>query len=161
MSAPHIRMTYEDFAKTAAGSHAALLALGRSVDETGLEKELTELVKLRASQINGCAFCLQHHLNIARKLGIAGIKLDLVAAWREAGVFTPREMAALAWTEALTGMTEEVLSDAAYAALLRHFTPTEAVFLTIAIGTINQWNRIAVALRFPPSLPARTPERVA
>lgn len=112
MSAPHPRRRYEEFAKTA--SHAALLALGKSVDESGLEKPLSELVKLRASQINGCAFCIQYHLNVARQLGVAGEKLDLVAAWREAGVFSAREMAALAWTETLTDMSAEAASDATY-----------------------------------------------
>jgi len=159
MSSAHNRSTYQDFAKAAAASHAALLALGKSVDESGLEKTLTELVKLRASQINGCAFCLQYHLDTARKLGVPADKLDLVAAWREAGVFSPREMAALAWTETLTEMTADVTSDEAYAALLQHFAETEAMFLTVAIGTINQWNRIAVALRFPP--PRALAERAA
>ncbi len=144
------RMTYEDFAKAAAAPHAALRALGTGVDESGLEKPLTELIKLRASQLNGCAFCIQFHLDMARKLGVPGEKLDLVAAWRDAGVFSAREMAALAWTETLTHMTADIHSDAAYAALTAQFTETEAVFLTVAIGTINQWNRIAVAIRFPP-----------
>jgi AhpD family alkylhydroperoxidase len=161
MSASHPRISYDNFATTAAATHAALLALGQSVDEAGLEKPLTELIKLRASQINGCAFCVQYHLNVARKLGVSGEKLDLVAVWREAGVFTPREMAALAWTEALTEMTAEVVSEEAYAALLRQFTATEAMFLTVAIGTINQWNRIAVALRFSPPLPRRASESAA
>jgi AhpD family alkylhydroperoxidase len=145
---PHL--TYQGFATAAPASHAALLALGKSVDESGLDKTLTELIKLRASQINCCAFCLQYHLDTARKLGIAAGKLDLVAAWREAGVFSPREMAALAWTETLTEMTPDMTSDEAYAALREHFTESEAMFLTVAVGTINQWNRIAVALRFPP-----------
>jgi AhpD family alkylhydroperoxidase len=153
-------ITYETFAKTAAASHAALIALGKSVDESGLEKPLTELVKLRASQINGCAFCLQYHLDRARALGIAAEKLDLLAAWREAGVFSARERTALAWTETLTRMTDEAGTDAAYEALRRRFTETEALFLTIAVGTINQWNRIGVALRFPPSL-ARKPSASA
>jgi len=148
--ATHARLTYEAFTKTAPAAHAALTALGKAVDESGLEKELTELVKLRASQLNGCAFCVQYHLNAARRLGVANEKLDLLAAWPDAGVFTPREMAALAWTEALTEMGSESTSDQAYAALLRHFNEREALFLTVAIGTINQWNRIAVALRFPP-----------
>jgi AhpD family alkylhydroperoxidase len=143
-------LTYQGFARAAPASHAALIALGKSVEDSGLDKTLTELVKLRASQINGCAFCLQYHLDAARKLGITADKLDLVAAWREAGVFSAREMAALAWTETLTEMTPEVTSDEAYAELREHFTETEAMFLTVAIGTINQWNRIAVALRFPP-----------
>lgn len=152
MSAPEPRLSYQAFAKTAA--HAALIALGRSVDESGLEKSLTELVKLRASQISGCAFCIQYHLNIARKLGLAPEKLDLVAAWHEAGVFTRREMAALAWAETLTAMGAHAASDADYARLLAEFSASEAMHLTVAIGTINQWNRIAVALRFAPPLPA-------
>ena len=153
MSTLQARCDYEDFARIAPAARAALTALGAAVAESGLEKELTELVKLRASQINGCAFCLQFHLNVSRKLGVPAEKLDLVAAWREAGIFSERELAALAWTEALTGIAAGVPSDEAYAALLRHFSESEAVFLTVAIGTINQWNRIAVALRFTPPIP--------
>jgi AhpD family alkylhydroperoxidase len=148
------RLSYEAFAKTAA--HAALIALGKSVDESGLDKALTELVKLRVSQINGCAFCVQFHLNIARKLGVAPEKLDLVAAWREAGVFSSRELAALEWAEILTGIAARTPSDADYAAVRAAFSESEVMFLTVTIGTINQWNRIAVALRFAPPLPART-----
>ncbi len=105
---------------------------------------------MRASQLNGCAFCLQLHLNFARKLGVAAAKLDLVAAWREAGVFDERESAALAWTETLTRLGAESASDAEYAALRAQFSEDEALFLTVAIGVINQWNRIGVALRFAP-----------
>ncbi|MFG1215164.1 carboxymuconolactone decarboxylase family protein [Xanthobacter flavus] len=144
------RLSYEAFAKTAA--YAALLALGKSVDESGLEKPLTEIAKLRASQINGCAFCIQYHLTVARRLAVPPEKLDLIAAWREAGVFTPRELAALAWTEALTVTSGGPPSDADYAGLLAVFSAEEAMHLTVAIGTINQWNRIAVALRFAPPL---------
>jgi len=153
MSHHHPRLTYESFTSATPAIPAALLALGKAVDDSGLEKPLTELIKIRASQINGCAFCIQYHLNVARRLGIGGEKLDLVAAWREAGVFSDREMAALAWAEALTLMTPEGTSDTAYAAVLRHFSETEALFLTVAVGTINQWNRIAVGLRFAPPLP--------
>ena len=157
MIGSHPRLSYEDFVKAAPTANAALLALGKAVDDSGLEKPLTEIVKVRASQINGCAFCIQFHLNMARKIGIPGEKLDLVAAWPEAGVFTEREMVALAWTEALTGIAVAAgASDAAYPALLRHFTENEALFLTVAVGTVNQWNRIAVALRFPPPLPCPT-----
>lgn len=152
MSAPEPRMEYEAFTKLPA--YAALAALSRSVTESGLEKALTELIKVRASQMNGCAFCLQFHLNVARKLGVAAEKLDLVAAWREAGVFTAREMAALAWTEALTALDHASVGDQDYAALLTQFTESEAVQLTVAVATINQWNRIGVALRFAPPLPA-------
>lgn len=151
MSAPQPRISYETFKTLPA--YAALTALSRSVDESGLEKALTELVKVRASQMNGCAFCLQFHLSVARKHGLAPEKLDLVAAWREAGVFTAREMAALAWTEALTTLGPEALGDEAYGALLTAFTESEATHLTVSIATINQWNRIAMALRFAPPLP--------
>ncbi len=109
------------------------------------------------SQINGCAFCLQLHLDIARKLGIAAEKLDLVAVWREAGVFSTREMAALAWAEALTALSPEASSGQAYEAVRREFSEAEALFLTVAIGTINQWNRIAIGLGFPPSIAKRPP----
>jgi AhpD family alkylhydroperoxidase len=153
MSKSHARLDYEDFTKTAPEAVKALLALSQTVAASGLAKHLTELVKLRASQINGCAFCIQFHLNMARRHGVANEKLDLVAAWRDAGIYTPREMAALAWTETLTNVAQQGAPDAAYADLLAHFSETEAVFLTIAIGTINQWNRIAVALRFTPPIP--------
>jgi AhpD family alkylhydroperoxidase len=158
MSSSQPRPSYEDFAKTAPAVRAALTALGKAVDDSGLPKELTELIKIRASQINGCAFCIQYHLTMARQLGIPGEKLDLVAAWPDAGVFTDREMAALAWTELLTEMPAGGASDAAYAALLEHFTETEALFLTVAISAINQWNRLGVGLRFAPPLPRRVAE---
>lgn len=153
MYGPHARLDYDDFVALAPAVQGALRALGTAVDESGLEKSLTELVKLRASQINGCAFCVQFHLNLARKTGVAAEKLDLVAAWRDAGVFTGREMAALGWAETLTGLATHGASDAAYDAVLQHFTKSEAVFLTVTIGTVNQWNRIAVALRFTPPIP--------
>lgn len=154
MSKANPRVSYDNFAAQAGAAPGALRALSAAVDESGLEKELTELVKLRVSQINGCAFCVQFHLNLARKLAVPAPKLDLVAAWREAGVFSDREKAALAWAEILTEMSADAASDTDYAALLRHFTDREALFLTVAIGTINQWNRIGVALRFAPPIPA-------
>ncbi len=153
MPASSPRLSSQDFARTAPAAYNALLALGKAVDDSGLEKGLTELVKLRASQINGCAYCLQLHLNIARKLGLPGAKIDLVAVWREAGVFTDREMAALAWAEALTERAAQGASDEDYATLLQHFSDSEAMFLTVSIGAINAWNRIAGALRFAPPFP--------
>lgn len=153
MSGSHPRVTYEDFAETAASANDAMLALGKAVDDSGLEKGLTELVKLRASQINGCAFCLQLHLNVARKVGLPGSKLDLLAVWREAGVFTDREKAALAWAEALTERAAHGATEENYAAVLQHFNESEAVFLTVSIANINAWNRIAGALRFTPPTP--------
>jgi len=144
------RVTYEDFVARAPAVAAALRELSKTAGEAGLDKRLVELIKVRASQINGCAFCVQFHINLARKLGVPVAKLDLVAVWREAGVFDARESAALAWTETLTRLGPESASDADYAALRAAFNEDEALFLTVAIGVINQWNRIGVALRFAP-----------
>ena len=149
------RVSMEDFAARAPALPAALRRLGEAIDASGLDKALTELVKLRASQINGCAYCVQFHLNLLRKLGVAPEKLDLITIWREAGVFSEREMAALAWTEALTEAPKHDASDEAYAALLTQFTEQEAIHLTAAIGLINAWNRIGVGLRFAPPIPGR------
>jgi AhpD family alkylhydroperoxidase len=146
------RLSYRAFTAAAPAVHAALGALGKAVDDTGLDKALSELVKIRASQLNGCAFCLRMHLDLARRLGVAADKLDLVAVWREAGVFSAREMAALDWTEALTVLGSGGAPDDVHAELLRQFSETEALALTVAIGTINQWNRIGVGLRFAPQL---------
>jgi AhpD family alkylhydroperoxidase len=148
-------LTYEDFSRIAPAAQTALLALGKAVDDCGLDKTLIELVKARASQINGCAFCLQLHLAIARKRGVPQEKLDMLAAWREAGVFSEVESSALAWTETLTEISQHGVPYAAYAAVRKHFSEEEATFLTVAIGTINNWNRIAVALHFPPGIPQR------
>jgi AhpD family alkylhydroperoxidase len=147
------RMELEGFSRLAPGARAALSALTKAVDDSGLEKSLTELIKIRASQVNGCAFCLQFHLNLARKADVAQTKLDLVAVWREAGVFTPREMAALAWTEALTHVTSSGVSDEVYEIAAKEFSESELANLTVAIGTINAWNRIAMAYGFTPQIP--------
>jgi AhpD family alkylhydroperoxidase len=144
------RIRYEDFVARAPAVAAALRELSKSAGEAGLDKRLVELIKVRASQINGCAFCIQFHVNLARKLGVSVAKLDLVAVWREAGDFDQRESATLAWTETLTRLSPESASDADYAALRAAFSEDEALFLTVAIGVINQWNRIGVALRFAP-----------
>ena len=147
---PHL--DYDGFVKAAPAAHAALLALGKTVDESGLEKSLIEIVKLRVSQINGCAFCVQIHINIARKIGVPQEKLDLVAVWRDAGIFSDREMAALTWAEMLTNVSHKPISDAAYSALLPHFSATEILFLAVAIGTINHWNRLGTAFHFAPPI---------
>ena len=147
------RISRADYDELAPAAVAALRALGKAVDDSGLEKPLTELIKVRASQINGCAFCIQYHLNVARKLGVAAPKLDLLAAWREAGVYTARERAALSWTEALTRMDRHSVSDATYAQVQERFTRSEIAFLTASVGAINAWNRIAGALHFEPPVP--------
>lgn len=148
---PH---TIESFRAAAPDAYRALIALGKAVDDTGLEKSLTELVKVRVSQLNGCAFCLQLHLDVARRHGVPESKLGLVAVWPEtSGVFSPRERAALAWADHLARMPIGHVPDSAWPALLAAFTEEEATHLTVAIATINAWNRIAGSLRFPPPLP--------
>lgn len=132
-----------------------MLSLGKAVDDSGLEKRLTELVKLRVSQINHCAFCLQFHLNIARRLRIDPIKLDLLATWRDAGVFDARERAALAWAESLTLCSSTPVDDLARSMVLTHFSRDEFVFLTATIGSINSWNRLGAGLGFAPPPPLK------
>jgi AhpD family alkylhydroperoxidase len=111
---------------------------------------LLELIKLRASQINGCAFCVQFHILQAESLGIATDKLNLVVVWREAPQFSRRERAALAWTEALTTLTNGSVSDNVYAEASAEFSEKELTYLTSAIAAINAWNRFGVAYRWTP-----------
>lgn len=110
-----------------------------------LEDSLMELVKIRASQINGCAFCLHMHATEARKQGESEARLYLLNAWRESPLYSARERAALEWTETLTRVAENRAPDAAYAQLQEHFTEEEQVVLTLLIVTINGWNRVQVA----------------
>ncbi len=144
------RMEYQQFTQTAPTVYAALAALSKAVTDSGLDKALVELVKLRVSQINGCAFCLQFHLNIIRKLDVDPRKLDLLAAWREAGVFSDREQAALAWAEALTNLSGHGADDVVYARVREHYSEQELAFLSTAVASINFWNRVAVGYRFTP-----------
>jgi AhpD family alkylhydroperoxidase len=152
----HARSEYKDFMTRAPDAYEIVRNLGQLAAKAGLDKQLLELIKLRASQINGCAFCLQLHLNIARKLGVPSEKLDLLGVWRETDVFSLREKAALAWTEVLTELNDEKARAEAGAALPEHFTQDEIMFLTVTIGTINQWNRVGIGLSFPPPVPKRT-----
>ena len=112
-----------------------------------LEHALVELVKTRASQINGCAYCLHMHTHDALEAGERPERLFLLDAWRESVMYTPRERAALAWTEALTRVAETGAPDADYEGLTPHFTPAEIVELTLLITTINAWNRLAIGFR--------------
>ncbi len=114
---------------------------------SGLEFSLYELVKMRASQINGCAFCLHMHSKDARAAGESEERLYLLNAWRESSLYTPRERAALAWTEALTSVAQTGAPDADFEGLKPHFSEAEIVNLTLLIGLINSWNRMAVGLR--------------
>ncbi len=145
-----LQFSYEEFASSASTAHQALLALGKAVDASGLEKSLSELCKIRASQINGCAFCLQYHLNLARQLEIPRQQLDLIACWQETGLFSARERAALAYTEILTRTPQAPLTPELEHALHAEFSRDEMLFLSIAIATINSWNRIAGSLHFAP-----------
>lgn len=126
-----------------------MAALEDVVNSSTLEAELLELVKLRASQINGCAYCVDMHTKDARAIGEDEQRLHLIAVWPEAPVYTPRERAALAWTEALTLLPETGAPHDAYEAMASAFDPTEQVALTLAIVAINGWNRLAVGFRQP------------
>ena len=126
-----------DFYTASPDAFKAMLALETAVSKLGLEKSLLELVKLRSSQINGCAFCIDMHTADARKDGETERRLYAVTAWREAPFFTGRERAALAWTEALTRLSDTHAPDADYALMSEHFSPKEMVDLTVAINAIN------------------------
>jgi len=152
----HPRLTYDAFAKIAPVAQQSLIAMGRQADESGIDKQIVELVKLRVSQINNCAFCLQIHLNVSRKIGLPQEKLDLVATWEEAGIFSDRECAALAWAETLTQLAGRSVPNDAYDAIRRHFSEEEVTFLSVSIATINAWNRLGAAFRFAPPIQKRS-----
>jgi AhpD family alkylhydroperoxidase len=139
-----------EFAKVSPETYQAMLTVSKYTSECGLEHSLLELVKTRASQINGCAYCIQMHTRDARKLGETEERLHLLPAWRETEIYTPRERAALVWTEALTLLTDGHAPDDVYAEVKAQFSEAEIAKLTLAIGVINSWNRIAVGLRFVP-----------
>ena len=148
----HARSEYENFKALAPDAYDAVFALTQAAAKAGLDRQLLELIKLRASQINGCAFCVQYHILQSETLGISADKLNLVVVWREAPQFSARERAALAWTEALTLLTQGV-SDEVYAEVSAEFSETELAYLSSAIASINVWNRLGVAYRWTP--PAR------
>lgn len=129
----------------------AIVGLERAVVSSGLEMSLIELVKTRASQINGCAYCIDMHTRDAIKAGESPARLFLLDAWREAPLYTDRERAALAWTEALTLIADSHAPDAEYAALTEQFSEAEIVKLSLLIATINAWNRIAIGFRSVPT----------
>ena len=139
-----------DIYKASPDALKAMLAFSAATEKLGLEKPLLELVKLRASQINGCAFCVDMHSADARKGGETERRLYAVPAWHETPFFTPRERAALAWTEAVTLVATSRAPDDAYAALSAQFTPKEQMDLTLAISMINCWNRLAISFRKMP-----------
>jgi AhpD family alkylhydroperoxidase len=146
----YARSEHEDFKRIAPDAYDLVLALGQVAAKAGLDKQLLELVKLRASQINGCAFCVQHHILLSERLGVPADKLHLVAVWREAPIYTARERAALAWAEALT-LLPDGFGDEIYAEVQREFSETELMYLTSAIASINVWNRFGAAYRWTPA----------
>jgi AhpD family alkylhydroperoxidase len=133
----------------------ALGALETHVQGSGLEKSLIELVKTRASQINGCAFCINMHTQDARKQGETEQRLYLLNAWRESPVYTDRERAALAWTEAVTLIADTHVPDDVYNEVRSQFSEEETVNLTMLVATINAWNRISVSFRSLPAVKVR------
>ena len=146
----HARSEYRNFKALAPDVFDLVLALGQAAAKAGIDKQLLELIKLRASQINGCAFCVQHHILLGESLGMSADKLNLVVVWREAPLFSPRERAALAWTEALTLLPGGV-SDDVYTQASAEFSETELTYLTSAIASINTWNRFGAAYRWTPA----------
>ena len=126
---------------------SALLGVEKYLKNCGLDHRLLSLVKTRVSQINGCAYCLHMHTDEARKAGESDVRLELLDAWRESGLYTPRERAALLWAETLTHIAATHAPDADYADAKRQFTDKELADLSIAIAMINGWNRLCIGVR--------------
>jgi AhpD family alkylhydroperoxidase len=141
-----------DALKVSPAAYKAMAGLQAYVDQSGLERPLIELVKIRTSQINGCAYCIVMHTTDARKLGESDERMHLLNAWREAPVFSERERAALAWAEALTLITKGHVPNDVYEEARRHFSEKELVDLTVATVAINGWNRVAIAFRATPQV---------
>jgi AhpD family alkylhydroperoxidase len=139
-----------DYGQAAPASYKALLALDSAVDHCGLEPLLLTLVQMRASQINGCAYCLDMHSKDARALGETEQRLYALSAWRETPFYTERERAALLWTETVTLISHDHAPDAVYAEVCRHFTGEELANLTMALVLINSWNRLCISFRSLP-----------
>jgi AhpD family alkylhydroperoxidase len=131
-------------------AYAAVLAMQQYIDQCGLEPLLQELIKLRASQINGCAYCLDMHTKDARAMGETEQRLYTLSAWRETPFFTERERAALAFTEAVTLVNVDHVPDDVYAQAHAQFNDNELVDLAVAVATINTWNRLAITFRAEP-----------
>jgi len=143
-----------DLFKAAPDAIKAMMGLETYVQKSRLEPSLIELVKMRASQINGCAFCLDMHARDARRMGESEQRLYLLSAWRESPLYSDRERAGLGWTEALTRLPEAGVPDAAYDEVAAHFTEAEIVRLSMLIVAINGWNRLNVGLRSVHPVPA-------
>lgn len=145
----HPEIPRADYRRQLPEAAAAMAALQAAVERSGVEERLLELVKIRASQINGCAYCVDMHTKDAHAIGEDEQRLHLVSVWREAPCYTERERAALAWCEALTRLPETGAGEDVYAPLAAAFDTKDIVALTYAIVAINGWNRLAVGLRTP------------
>ena len=130
----------------------AIVALGNAASVGGLDPALIELVNLRVSQINGCAYCVQYHITNGLEMGVPPEKMNLVVVWREAGIFSEREEAALAWAETLTLVAETHVPDEDYQTARSVFPELELAALTTAVCAINVWNRISIAYRYAPEI---------
>jgi AhpD family alkylhydroperoxidase len=147
-----------NYAKAAPGVYKAMLGLDQYLEDCGLEESLLHLMRLRASQINGCAYCLDMHWKDLRTSGEQEQRLYSLDAWRECPYYSERERAALAWTEAVTLITAGHVPDAVYEEALAHFSERELSDLTLAVTVINTWNRLSIAARTVPGAyrPAQT-----
>ncbi len=139
-----------DAAKAAPGAYKAMIGLETYLHQSGIEIPLLHLIKLRASQLNGCAFCIDMHWKDLRAIGETEQRLYSLDAWREGPFYSDRERAALAWTEAVTLITDGHVPDSVYEEVQPHFTEKELTDLTVAVATINAWNRIAISSRTEP-----------
>lgn len=139
-----------EWPKASPDAYKAMLGLEQALEKSGLEHSLLELVRLRASQINGCAYCVNMHANDARKAGETEARLQTLSVWRETRFFTERERAALAWVESLTLLAERHAPQDQFEALREQFSEAEIVNLTLAIATINAWNRFGVGMAMVP-----------
>ncbi len=139
-----------DFGKVPQGARDTMFAFEKYLRQSGLEPALLDLVKVRASQINGCAYCIDMHTQEARARGETEQRLYTLSVWRETPFFSDRERAALEWTEAVTLVSHSHVSDGVYQAVRKHFGEKELIDLTMAIITINSWNRLAISFRTVP-----------
>lgn len=138
-----------DFQKAAPDALKAVMQLEAYVQNSGLERRFIHLIKLRASQINGCAYCVDMHVKESRHDGLSEQWINLMSVWRESGVYDAKERAVLGWVEAVTNLAQTGIPDGEFEALKVHFTDAEIMNITVAIGTINTWNRLAVGFRTP------------
>ena len=133
--------------KIAPEGYAALTAIETYIQRSGLPASLVDLMKMRASQINGCAFCIDRHVSDARRAGEDERRIATLQAWRDTPFFSSRERAALAWAEALTSIADDHVSDALWESVQAEFSPADLIDLTLAVNAINGWNRFGIAFR--------------